>query len=89
MRACEMCIRDSYYQVRAHTLAAQEAFRGLAKVDPDSWYIHRAQAEIDSEGGQSDKAVEEYQAAVNRNPGDADLYEALGDDCLLYTSRCV
>jgi tetratricopeptide (TPR) repeat protein len=69
-----------YFKVRAHTLAAQEAFRALAKIDPDSWYVHRAQAEIYSEGGQSDKAVAEYQAAIERKPGDADLYEALGDE---------
>jgi len=69
-----------YYQVRAHTLAAQESFRALDKIDPDSWFVHRAQAEIYSEGNQPDKAIEEYEAAIKRNPDEADLYEALGDE---------
>jgi len=69
-----------YYCVRAHTLAAQEFFRALEKIDPDSSFVHRAQAEIYSEGNQPDKAIEEYQAAINRNPDEADLYEALGDE---------
>lgn len=68
------------YQVRAHTLAAQKAFRTLYKIDPDSWYVHRAQAEIDSEAHQSDKAIEEYKAAIKAKPGDPDLYEALADE---------
>jgi tetratricopeptide (TPR) repeat protein len=68
-----------YYQVRAHTLAAQKSFRELFKDDPDSAYVHRAQAEIYVEAHQPDKAVEEYQAALKRSPSDPELYEALGD----------
>jgi Flp pilus assembly protein TadD len=69
-----------FYQVRAHTLAAQWAFRSLYNINPDSWYVHRAQAEIDSEAHQPDKAIEEYKAAIKARPGDADLYEALADE---------
>jgi tetratricopeptide (TPR) repeat protein len=68
-----------YYQVRAHTLAAQESFRALFKIDPDSAFVHRAQAEIDAESEQPDKAIAEYQAALKRSPSDPELYEALGD----------
>jgi tetratricopeptide (TPR) repeat protein len=68
-----------YYQVRAHTLAAQQSFRKLFQADPDSAYVHRAQAEIDVEAHQPDKAVDEYHAALTRSPKDAELYEALGD----------
>jgi tetratricopeptide (TPR) repeat protein len=68
-----------YYQVRAHTLAAQQSFRQLFKDDPDSAFVHRAQAEIYAEAQQPDKAVAEYQAALKRSPNDAELYEALGD----------
>ncbi|WP_263374217.1 tetratricopeptide repeat protein [Granulicella aggregans] len=69
-----------YYQVRAHTLAAQEAFRALAAIDGDSAYVHRAQAEIYSESHQPDKAIDEYQAAIKKAPRDPELYEALGDE---------
>jgi len=67
------------YQVRAHTLAAQEAFRALFKIDPDSAFVHRAQAEIFAESEQPDKAIAEYEAALKRTPSDPELYEALGD----------
>jgi tetratricopeptide (TPR) repeat protein len=69
-----------FYQVRAHTLSAQHAFRALYVINPDSWYVHRAQAEIDSEAHEPDKAIEEYKAAIKVKPGDPDLYEALGDE---------
>jgi tetratricopeptide (TPR) repeat protein len=69
-----------YYRVRAHTLAAQSAFRDLFKIDRDSAFVHRAQAEIYSESEQPDKAVLEYQAAIKRTPSDPELYEALGDE---------
>jgi Flp pilus assembly protein TadD len=69
-----------FYQVRAHTLAAQRAFRSLYKINPDSWYVHRAQAEIDSEAHQPDKAIVEYKAAIKSRPGDPDLFEALADE---------
>jgi tetratricopeptide (TPR) repeat protein len=69
-----------YYQVRAHTLAAQEAFRALFKLDGDSAYVHRAQAEIYSESQQPDKAIAEYQLALKKSPQDPELYEALGNE---------
>jgi tetratricopeptide (TPR) repeat protein len=68
-----------FYQVRAHMLAAQKAFRALFKIDPDSAFVHRAQAEIFVESQQPDKAIEEYEAALKRTPSDPELYEALGD----------
>jgi tetratricopeptide (TPR) repeat protein len=69
-----------YYQVRAHTLAAQEAFRALFKMDGDSAYVHRAQAEIYSESQQPDKAIAEYELALKKSPKDPELYEALGNE---------
>ena len=69
-----------YYQVRAHTLAAQQAFGALFKIDGDSPLVHRAQAEIYSESHQPEKAIEEYQAALKRTPKNAELYEALGNE---------
>jgi tetratricopeptide (TPR) repeat protein len=82
-RAAQLNPKDQnvlFYQVRAHTLSAQHAFRDLYKINPDSWFVHRAQAEIDSEAHQPDKAIEEYKAAIKVKPGDPDLYEALGDE---------
>ena len=69
-----------YYQIRAHTLAAQQSFRALFAMDGDSAYVHRAQAEIYSESQQPDKAIQEYKAALQKAPHDAELYEALGNE---------
>jgi superkiller protein 3 len=69
-----------YFQVRSHTLAAQQAFRALFKIDPDSAFVHRAQAEIYAESEQPDKAIQEYQAALKRTPANAELYEALANE---------
>jgi tetratricopeptide (TPR) repeat protein len=69
-----------YYQVRAHMLAAQESFRELFKIDPDSAFVHRAQAEIFSESQQPEKAILEYQAAIKKSPSNVELYEALGNE---------
>jgi len=69
-----------YLQVRAHTLAAQSSFRELFKMDPDSAFVHRAQAEIFAESQQPEKAIVEYQAAIKKSPSNAELYEALGDE---------
>jgi tetratricopeptide (TPR) repeat protein len=69
-----------YFQVRAHTLSAQESFRELFKIDPDSAFVHRAQAEIFSESQQPEKAIVEYQAAIKKSPSNVELYEALGDE---------
>jgi superkiller protein 3 len=69
-----------YYQVRAHTLAAQQAFRALFALDGDSAYVHRAQAEIYSESQQPEKAIAEYQFALKKSPSDPELYEALGNE---------
>ena len=68
-----------FYQVRAHMLAAQRAFREMFKIDPDSAFVHRAQAEIFVDSEQPDKAIVEYEAALKRTPSDPELYEALGD----------
>ncbi len=69
-----------YYQVRAHTLSAEEAFRALFAIDGDSAYVHRAQGEIYSESQQPEKAIGEYQAAIKKSPMNAELYEALGNE---------
>ena len=67
------------YRGRAHAQVAQESYRALTALDPDSWRVHRALGEIDSESKQYEAAVAEYQKAIEKQPNDADLYEALGE----------
>ena len=69
-----------YYRGRAHTLIAAETYQALYRLDPDSWYVHRALAESLSASGQPEKAIAEYESAIRKQPNNPDLYEALGDE---------
>jgi tetratricopeptide (TPR) repeat protein len=68
-----------YYRGRAHTLVAEQTYQALYRLDPDSWYVHRALGESLSASGQPEKAIVEYEAAIQKQPKNPDLYEALGD----------
>jgi tetratricopeptide (TPR) repeat protein len=67
------------YRGRAHALVAQQSYRALMALDPDSWRVHRALGEIDAESKQWESALAEYRKAIEKQPKDPDLYEALGD----------
>jgi tetratricopeptide (TPR) repeat protein len=67
------------YRARAHTQVAQECFRDLYNLDPGSWRVHRALAEMLAAAKRPEDAIAEYKAALVEQPGDPDLYEALGD----------
>ncbi|MGB6719511.1 MAG: tetratricopeptide repeat protein [Terracidiphilus sp.] len=68
------------YRARAHTQVAQECFRDLYNLDPGSWRVHRALAEMLASARRPEEAIAEYKAALVEQPGDPDLYEALGDE---------
>lgn len=67
-------------RARAHTQVAKECFQKLYDLDPGSWHVHRALAEIYSAGGQPEQAAAEYAVAVKAQPDNADLYDALGQE---------
>jgi tetratricopeptide (TPR) repeat protein len=69
-----------YYRGRAHTLVAQETYRKLFALGPDSWQLHRAMGEIYSQSQQPEKAVVEFQAALEKQPNDPDLYQDIADE---------
>ena len=60
-----------YYQGRAHSAIAEQAYQALYKLDPDSALVHRALGESLSSSGQPEKAIAEYEA---------DLYESLAEE---------
>lgn len=68
-----------FYQGRAHTLVAQQAYTALYQLDPDSVLVHRALAETLAGSGQPEKSIAEYEAAIRKEPNNADLYESLGE----------
>lgn len=81
-RAAQLSPRDPNvldYRGRAHSLVAQQSYRALTALDPDSWRVHRALGEVYSESRDWANAIAEYQKALDRQPNNSDLYEALGD----------
>jgi len=67
------------YRGRAHSLVAQESYRALTALDPDSWRVHRALGEVYSESKDWGNALAQFQKAIEKQPNNSDLYEALGD----------
>ena len=69
-----------YYTARAHRLLAEAAYRKLYALDPDSALLHRALGGDLCRGGRNpEKSIEEYEAAIRKEPKNPDLYEALGE----------
>jgi len=69
-----------YYQGKAHTLVAQAVYKKLFELGPDSWQMHRTLGEMDAQAKQPDKAIVEFQAALEKQPNDPDLYQDIGDE---------
>jgi Flp pilus assembly protein TadD len=68
-----------YYCARAHMLVSEAVYRRLSELDPDSALVHRGMAESFDIAGQPEKAIAEYEAAIRKEPGNPDLYDALGE----------
>ncbi|MDQ2840570.1 MAG: tetratricopeptide repeat protein [Acidobacteriota bacterium] len=67
------------YRGRAHSQVAAESYSRMAKVNPDSWQVHKVRAELLVSENKDREAVAEYQAALNREKNNPDVYEGLGD----------
>lgn len=82
-RAAELTPNDANLlelRGRAHNLVAHDSYARMAKLEPDSWHVHRVQAQLFADEGKHAEAVAEYQAAVKQQPRNPDLYEGLGDE---------
>ncbi len=67
------------YRGKAHSLVAQASYARMARIDPNSWQVHKVQAELYADEGKHTDAVKEYEAAIQREARNPDLYEGLGD----------
>jgi Flp pilus assembly protein TadD len=67
------------YRGRAHSQVAAESYSRMAKVNPDSWQVHKVRAELLVSENKDREAIAEYQAALNREKNNPDVYEGLGD----------
>lgn len=81
-RAAELSPRDLNildYRAQAHSQVATESYARMRELDPDSWHVHRARAQNFADLGKPQDAIREYQAAIAKQPDNADLYEGLGN----------
>ena len=67
-------------RARSHSLVAKDTYARMAKLDPGSWHVHHVQAQLDADQGKHTDAIAEYQAAIQLQPDDPDLYEEMGDE---------
>ena len=67
------------YRGRAHSQVAEASYARMAKLQPDSWHVHRVRAELLASEGKHADAIAEFEAAVKGAPRNPDLWEGLGD----------
>ncbi len=65
---------------RAHNQVAHDSYARMARLDPNSWHVHRVQAQLYADEGKHADAITEYRAALQQQANNPDLYEALGDE---------
>lgn len=68
------------YRGQAHMAVAKHSYAEMYHLDPGSWRVHRLNAQIAAEAEQHKQAINEYLAAIQIAPNEADLYEALGEE---------
>lgn len=65
---------------KAHSQVAHDSYARMARLQPDSWHVHRVQAQLYADEGKHAEAATEYQAAIKQEMRNPDLYEGLGDE---------
>lgn len=68
----------SYWLERTYQALGAEAYAQLEESFPNSWRTHQLRAEGYAARQDLDNAIQEYQAALQLRPNDAELHEALG-----------
>lgn len=82
-RAAELAPKDVNvldYRGQAHMQVAKDSYAQMYHLDPGSWRVHRLNAQIAAQAEQHKNAIDEYLAAIKIAPGEADLYEGLGEE---------
>jgi len=65
---------------RAHDLVARDSYARMARINPDSWHVHRVRAELYAGADRDADAITEYLAATRLEPRNPDLFVALGEE---------
>jgi tetratricopeptide (TPR) repeat protein len=67
-----------YYLARCYQFLADECFRRMEEIAPESWRMHQVRAEVYAVRYNDAQAIAEYERAVQLRPDAAELYEELG-----------
>jgi len=81
-RAAEMTPNDLSvleYRGRAHSQVARDSYAKMAQISPNSWQVHKVRAELYAEDEKNAESIKEYEAAIQIEQRNPDLYEGLGD----------
>lgn len=65
---------------KAHDQIAHDSYAKMAQLEPNSWHVHRVQAQLYAAEDRHREAIAEYEAAVALETQNPDLYEGLGDE---------
>lgn len=67
-----------YHLARSYQMLADECFRRMEELAPDSWRTHQMRAEACKLRYDDTQAIREYERAAQMRPDAAELYEELG-----------
>jgi tetratricopeptide (TPR) repeat protein len=76
-----------YRLARSYQVLADECFRRMEELAPDSWRTHQMRAEFYKLRYDDPQAMQEYERAIQLRPDTAELYEELGALYLQNNSR--
>ena len=68
------------YRGHAHSDVAHDSYARMAAIDPDSWHVHKVQAQLYAMQNLHKEAIGEFLAAIKIVPNNSDLYEELGNE---------
>jgi len=68
------------YRGKAHSDVAYASYARMAAIDPNSWHVHKVQAQMFADQKLRKEAIAEYLEAIKIVPNNSDLYEELGNE---------
>jgi tetratricopeptide (TPR) repeat protein len=68
------------YRGQAHSDVAHDSYARMAAIDPNSWHVHKVQAQLYAMQNLHKEAIGEFLAAIEIVPNNSDLYEELGNE---------
>lgn len=68
------------YRGKAHNDVAYYSYAHMAMLAPNSWHVHKVQAEYYAHEKKHKDAIAEFLEAIKQAPNNSDLYEELGDE---------